>query len=265
MDRAVEVVPGLDPDVLGRIVTRIDELEPSAIAVLVSGSYARGRADPRSDLDLTVVVHGMPSSPRRTWFEERTQEPPLHVSVGAYSLADLHARRSASWEWAFGFPVRDEVSYLWATGEARAALGEPPSTVHPPEPPDLEEFVEFVAKVRRCWREGDGAGVRLVAPGAAYLAPGLLRPLNEEVVVRDRREALAAALAFRVAPEHYRADLEVALGLAEASDEAVVEATLRLGRELLAFLRERRPDVDPRPDLARALAEGAIERHLGFL
>jgi len=265
MARAVEVVPGLAPELLQRIVARIDDLEPAAGAVLVSGSYARGRAERRSDLDLTVVVRGAPMSPRRAWFERRPGAAPLHVSIGAYSLESLHARRAAPWEWAFGLPVLDEVRYVWATDDVRATFGDPPSVVHPGERPDLEELVEFLVKVQKFWARGDGVGVRLVAPGAGFLAPAFLRPLNDEVVVRDRREALEAALAFRVAPEHYRDDLVVALGVVEASDEAVVKATLRLGRELLALLRERLPDIDPRPDLARYLADGTLERYLGFL
>jgi predicted nucleotidyltransferase len=48
MDR-VELVPGLDAVLLEEIVTRLRELEPTAIAVLVSGSYARGAADDGSD------------------------------------------------------------------------------------------------------------------------------------------------------------------------------------------------------------------------
>jgi hypothetical protein len=85
------------------------------------------------------------------------------------------------------------------------------------------------------------------------------------VVVHDRREALTAALALRVTPEHYGADLPVVLGLVEAGDPAVIDAALRLGRELLAFLREHHPDVDAQPDIARYLADGTLERHLGFL
>ncbi|MBM2822670.1 MAG: hypothetical protein HW413_1416, partial [Thermoleophilia bacterium] len=106
---------------------------------------------------------------------------------------------------------------------------------------------------------------RMYAPYAALLAPGLLRSLNDEVVVRDRREALDAALSLRVAPEHYRDDLAISLGVAQAGDEDVAKAALRLGRELLAFLREHKPDVDPQPDIARYLADGTLERHLGFV
>jgi len=56
----------------------------------------------------------------------------------------------------------------------------------------------------------------------------------------------------------------VCLGLVPADDDAVRGAAFRLGRELLAFLRERRPDVDPQPDIAEYLADGTLERHLGF-
>jgi hypothetical protein len=57
----------------------------------------------------------------------------------------------------------------------------------------------------------------------------------------------------------------VALGLAYATDDEVEAAALRLGRELLVLLRERAPDVDPQPEIARYLADGTLERHLGFL
>jgi hypothetical protein len=107
--------------------------------------------------------------------------------------------------------------------------------------------------------------VRAFAREAAALAPGLLRPLNSHALVSDRREAVAAALSFEVAPEHYREDLGVALGLVDADAAAAEHAALRLGHELLAFLRERKPDVDPQPDIARYLADGTLERHLGFL
>jgi len=51
----------------------------------------------------------------------------------------------------------------------------------------------------------------------------------------------------------------------QASDEDVAKAALRLGRKLLAFLRERKPDVDNQPDTAGHLVDGALERHLGFV
>jgi hypothetical protein len=264
MDSPVEVVPGLEPTLLERIVQRLRELEPSTIAVLVTGSYAKGTADESSDLDVNVVTRDNPTDDYRIWFEERPGTKPLHVSPSVCSLERCLAEQDKPEDWALGFPVLNEVRYVWGTDEARALLGDPPSSVHPPAPPELEDFVEFLAKVRRASARGDGAHIRLFAREAAVLAPGLLLTLNDHVAVRDRREALEAALSLRVAPEHYREDFTVSLGLVSAADDAVAEAALRLGRELLAFLRERKPDVDDQPDIAGYLADGTLERHLGF-
>jgi hypothetical protein len=46
-------------------------------------------------------------------------------------------------------------------------------------------------------------------------------------------------------------------------DAEVAAAADRLARGLLAFLRERRPDIDPQPELARRLGDGTLERQLG--
>lgn len=263
MDR-LELVPGLDEAVLERVVARLRELEPSTIAVLVTGSYAKGTADDSSDLDVEVVTADEPRSPYRMWFEERPGRKPLHVSPGVKSLERWLAKRDEPQPWALGFPVEHVVRYVWATGDAQAALGDPPTSTHPPSEPELEDFVEYVQKLRRAEALNRTIHVRTNARQAALLAPGLLRELNEDVVVRDREEALEAALAFAVAPEHYRDDLTVCLGLVAADDDVVQQAALRLARELLAFLRERAPDADRQPDIARYLADGTLERHLGF-
>lgn len=257
MDRAVQVVE--------RAAERLRALEPDALAVLVAGSFARGTADEWSDLDLRALTRGAPETSYRTWFEERDDGRPLHVSAGAYSLADWLAERERPAGRALGFPARYEAAYVWATREAEGALGEWPGILHPPGDPQLEDFVESIAKVRRAGAAGDGVGVRLHARAAAELAPGLLRPLNEEVVVASRREAVAAGLALAVAPDGYRGHLELALGLAPATDAQVEEAALRLARALFAFLRERAPDVDPQPGVREALSSRLFERHLGFL
>jgi hypothetical protein len=263
MDR-IEVVPALDAPVLDRIVTRLRDVEPTAIAVLVFGSYAKGTADESSDLDVEVVTADEPEIAYRMWFEERPDREPLHVSVGARSLSRWLAKREEPQAWGMGFPAKHVLRYVWATDEGRTALGEPPSYIHPAAEPELEDFVEDVQKVRRAGSRGETMHVRTYARQAAMLAPGLLRTLNDDVVVHDRREALEAALALRVAPEHYRDDMVVCLGLVEADDGAVERAALRLTRELLSFLRVRKPEVDPQPDIARYLADGTLERHLGF-
>jgi len=120
------------------------------------------------------------------------------------------------------------------------------------------------AKLRRADTREDPVGARLYARKVAELTPCLLIGLNEQVLVHSPREAFDAALSLSVAPEHYHEDLPVCLGLTAASVEEVARAAQRLTSELLAFLRERKPDVDPQPDLARYLVDGTLERQLGF-
>jgi hypothetical protein len=243
---------------------RVRELEPDVVAVLVFGSYARDRADEASDLDLRALTDVQPHVRYRMWFHERADAPPLHVSVGADRLEAWLERRATTDWWTFGFPARQILRYVWATGEARSRLGADPSYDIPAGDPELEDFVEYVGKVQRCASRGDLIGARLFAQGVGLLAPRLMRR-PEGLVVHDRREALEAALSLEEVPPHYRDDLPVILGLATADDAAVVAAVQRLGRELLAFVREHRPEVDPQPDIARYLADGTLERHLGFL
>lgn len=256
------MIRGLDDALLDRIVRRLVELEPAALGVIVTGSYAKGRATPSSDLDVTALTPE-PRVRYRTWFEERPGAPPLHVSAGAKTLERWLGQPSRPAPWALGLPAVHDAVLVWATEQGRRVVPDPPSNVHPAGPPELEDLVEAASKARRAVAAGDPVGVRLYAQQVAVRVPRLLLPLNEVEHVRDRRQALDAALAFAVAPEGYAHDLPICLGVAEASDREAAEAVLRLVRELLALLRERSPDVDPQ--VAPYLADGTLERHLGFL
>jgi phosphoribosyl-AMP cyclohydrolase len=235
------------------------------MAVVVTGSYARGTADEHSDLDVRAITRSEPDVRYRTWFIEGRGEKPLHVSFGAYSVDYwLGASRDPAW-WALGFPVVYDAVYVWATPDARTLLGDDPSIVHPPWKAQVEGFVEVAAKVRRASERADNMGVLLYSRKVAELAPCNLLGLNEPTVVHTLREALGAALALPVAPTHYREDMTACLGMLDASVEEVGSAALRLTRELLVFLRERQPDVDPQPGVTEALSSGTFERHLGFI
>ena len=252
----------LPAELLGRIVARLRAAEPDAIGLVATGSYARGTATPTSDLDLTILPRGAPRGGYRTWFEDL---PHLHVSAGAESLDDWRHDARAPATWSLGFPTEEAVAWLWATDAARAGLGLDPTVRRPAAGPELEDFVEAAAKARRAFASGDALGGRWHAHDLARLSPRLLIPLNPERRVRDRRDALAAALALAAAPPTYPAALLTCLGLVASSDAETSAAARTLSMELLAFLRLRAPGVDPQPDLARYLADGTLERHLESL
>lgn len=53
-------VPGLEQALVARVVERLLDLEPGAIAVLLTGSYAKGSASVASDLDVMVITSSEP-------------------------------------------------------------------------------------------------------------------------------------------------------------------------------------------------------------
>lgn len=255
-------VPGLDSTLVQRIVTRLLELEPDTIAILLMGSYAKGTASEASDLDLTAITRAIPNVDYRMWFEDDPPRPPLHVSAAAATPETWQEKRRAPASWSLGFPAINAAQVLWSTPEAKEMLGDALAQAHPAAEPTLEDLLEFVLKAKKSAQLGDEPGLRVFTHAAGSLAPRALIPLNEERVVSDRRDALDAALSLTEAPANYRHDLTICLGLAATSADEVQAAVGRLALELFAFLRQRAPDVDPQPEIARFLADGTLERHL---
>ncbi len=250
----------LSTEVRHRTVERVVNLEPGTIAILVGGSYAKGTADRFSDLDLVALTAGEPVGGHRTWFESMAGDE-LHVSTSVREIDEWVSARSEPAEWSLGFPTRLEYLYLFeANGVARERLGDPVVELRPAGPPELEDFVEYVMKVRRAAGRGEEVHLRWHARDAAELAPGLLISLNPETRVGGRLEALDAALNLRVCPEMYREDMLVALGLRACETPEVEASTLRLAANLLEFLKRHKPDVDP--EMAQYLKNGTLERRL---
>jgi hypothetical protein len=232
------------------------EEEPDLVGLFVYGSYARGTAEPGSDLDIRAVTLAKPRVPYRTWFVGG-----VHVSIGARSADELRRAAAEPVHWALGFAVDATGVWLWSTAAAVAVVGDPPRRTHPPGEPELEDFVEAAGKALRA---RDSIALRLAARSAGALAPRLVRDLNASRAIASSLDAVHAALALEVVPDGWSDDLRVMLGLAAADDDGVRAAVERLARGLLALLRERAPDVDPQPEISRYLADGTLERHLGF-
>jgi hypothetical protein len=212
-----------------------------------------------------VAITPSPRVGYRIWFAERIPEAPLHVSAAASTADTWLAKATTPARWSLGFPARNTTAYLCTDQATRTRLGQDPSLRHPAAAPELEDFLDFVLKAKRAAARGDELGLRWFAQAAAALAPTLLIPMNGERIVVDRRDALDAALTLTIAPPSYATDLTVCLGLTAASGDAVTVAVARLGRELLAFLREQAPEVDRQPEIARYLADGTLERHLRLI
>jgi len=250
-------------DVLDQGVERLRGEEPALRAVLLGGSFARGEGDEYSDIDLLGRTAGQPRMDFRTWFLAASTGRVFQLSIEMEPLAPPAPREPAPW--ALGFPVLEPQRYVWSTPAAVRVLGDDPSLHFPGGPPELGDFVELHMKVRRGVERRDVRQLRWAARLLAEYAPPLLRPFNDEVVVRTPLEAYAAASGLANAPEHYREDFETCAGFTPATDAEIAAAAARLAREMVAYLRERAPENGhERDSLDEALRTGALERYMGF-
>jgi hypothetical protein len=259
--RIQEEIFGLSNKVAETVVQMLIDAEPASEAIIVTGSYARGAATEGSDLDVTALTTAPGRRDYRTWLLP-FHGGLLHVSAGVKSVEAWLARDEQPARWSLGLPALDIAKYVWATDEARGLIGPSPSIQHPAAELELEDFFEGLLKAKKAAREKDEIGLRWSARQGAELAPRLVLEANAPKTVTTPREALDVALGLPNAPEHYREDLGTCLGVVEAPAADVALAADRLGKEVLAFARERIPHVaEHRPNLSEYLADGTLEAY----
>jgi phosphoribosyl-AMP cyclohydrolase len=253
----------LGDSLVEQVVAACRRREPSTLAILVHGSYATGAAHPQSDLDLDLVV-GDPRVHYRTWFEDRSGQPPLHVSARCDLTPKAWAEETDEPEdWSLGLPVRLVYRWLWkGDADVAASIGHEPVLNKPGGPPEIEDMVDAVLKLRRYASGKDDIGVRLQAREAARFAAPTLAALNDPTPVADPRSAVEGILALPVAPPGWRSDFLTAFGLARAPLDQVIDAADRLVLGTLRLSREINPGVDDQPDIERYLSDGTLERLL---
>ena len=253
----------LGDDLITELVASCQQREPSVVAVLVHGSYATGTAHPESDIDLNLVVSD-PSIHYRTWFIDRSDGGPLHVSARCDLTMDAwEAEAETPEDWSLGLPVRLVYRWLWSNDDGVvASIGEQPEVLKPGGPPEIEDMVDAVIKMRRHCRNKDEVGVRLEAQAAARYAAPTVAGLNTPPAVGDPRSAIDGVISLPVAPPGWSTDFIVAAGLARASTEEVLEATVRLALGTLRLVREVDPAVDDQPEIEKYLRDGTLERLL---
>lgn len=241
---------------------------PNAVAIILKGSHARGGAGRFSDIDFDVLTEGERVERYPVWIEPDSSGRPRHISVAVQDLDAWLDAGSEPESWAFGLPVREDTRLLWtARPELRATLDRP-WRPHPPEDPELEDFVESLGKARNALDASDEPGLHLATRGVARYAPTLLRPLNPDVWASSPRTALEGVLSFAVAPPGYRTDMLACLGFTpSASPTALFDAASRLVTGTLALLMEHIDTVTPLlpDDLAELLRHGTLRRYVDFL
>lgn len=252
----------LSDQLVSRVVHTCLEREPRAIGILAHGSYATGNARTESDLDLDIFLAGDPTVHYRTWFVDRPDDLPLHISARSdYSLAAWDQEATESEDWAFGLPVEIVHSWVWCSDPAlRETLGEWPVLRKPGSEPEIEDMVDALLKMRRA---GDVIGTRLQAMAVARYAAPCIVALSSLAPVHDPRGAVNALLTLPVAPDRWSYDIAGCLGLVERATAEIRESAERLVPGVLQMLRAVNPYADPQPDIAKYLMDGTFERIIG--
>jgi hypothetical protein len=247
-----------------RVIASCRVREPTAIGVLVHGSYATGSAREDSDLDLDIFITAHPSAHYRTWFEDREGRSPLHVSARSDLTLEVWEQEAEDPEgWALGIPVELEHAWLWcADDQLRLAVGDRPVLRKPGSEPEVEDMVEALLKLRRAADSGDELGVRLAAQAAARSAAPCVAALNTPEAAYDPRSALDVLLGLALVPQCWADDVVAGLGLASQPVERIRASTERLVLGVLRLLRETDPFADPQPEIARYISDGTFERLL---
>lgn len=255
-----------DQSFISTWVDRLLREIPGAVAVILKGSHALGTAGSHSDVDVDVLVEGEPHEAYLAFFEETAEGRLRHISVAVQDLAGWLSEANEPVGWAYGLPAAETTGLFWARDETLRAQLDHPSRHHPPEPPELEDFIEAWGKVRNACTKGDDLAMRIAGQILARLCPGLLRPMNPEVFPANRREALRAALDFSVAPQGYRDDLLRCLGLPPdtVSMRDLHAAAQRLTFGTIALLREHAESLENllEADLFAYLVDGTLERYI---
>lgn len=245
---------------------RLRQEIPDAVVVLLKGSHARDESGPFSDLDFDVIVDREPTREYLAWFAETGSGHLRHISVAVQDIDGWLADAGKSVSWAYGLPAAETTRLLWASSESIRQQFDRPARLHPPEEPELEDAIEAWGKVCNALVRDDDMAMRLAAAKLARLCPGLLRPLNPEVLPSNRREAMHAILGLPVAPEGYRDDLLVCMGLSGSatSMSGLHDAARRLTFGIIALLRDHADTfaVLLPADLFGYLCDGTLERYI---
>jgi len=261
------VCPVIDQLFIDAWSARLRREIADVVAVLLKGSYVHGTAGPWSDLDFDVLVERPePVADYRAWLVDGPDGNLVHVSVAVTDVPSWSEDGQHAATWAFGFPSRAMFTVLWARDNTVRQRLDPPHRDHPAADPELEDFIEELAKARNAHMRGDELPCRIACQELAELCPTLLIPLNEALSPATRPAALRAALDLSVAPAGYRVDMLLCLGLSGAASTAdeVLAAAERLAEGTLALLREWIDAVRHLlpPDLAAYVADGTLERYL---
>jgi predicted nucleotidyltransferase len=225
-------------------VARLRAGEPTALAVLVHGSHARGRAARYSDVDLRVITATPPRVRDRVRLEEHAGRL-VHFSIGSRSLPELIELADDPRKWMYVRPQYLDARLLWEEPGTLDLLRGEVDARAPGRLPfvdglqlALETLLEYATKVRHAHLDGDYVRAAWFARRVGEHAWETVHATAESRLLPSERDWAEDCLSLGGAIPGYRASALVCLGLTpEArSIDRLLEASLDLADAVVTWL-----------------------------
>jgi len=216
--------------------------------IFVSGSYALGRMQRYSDVDMWVLTRTKPK--RRHIFRFVTvRGRKVLLTVPFHKLSSIleAVRKPKTWVWTYMcygqakvlFDKNQNMEKTKAVLEEYRVL---PETFLKSVPLAASYLVEYAGKLKNAYRAKDEPSLFLAARTIAILCHGILRPFNPVWKYASERETYRSYLQLESAPTHYVKDFRVCYGLTMNSRtiDEIYKSAMRLARETTDFLRRNK-------------------------
>lgn len=246
--------------------------EPSALAILLFGSRARGDDGPYSDVNLRVITAIAPVQQERMWFVPEGGRL-LQLTITAQSLPETvnSAENYAEWSWLK--PAHDSAVVLWGDADAVRLLHRMLEGLTPPSfpyldalPLSLRTLLQHVSKVKNAHADRN---YRVAALASSCVAQAALRTLHCVAPTVQPHSGM---------PQHWLDEREIERqipGCLQALDicqgtiprarslDELLQASIQLSLIVIDWVATQLPADPPAPDsLDALLSHGTLRRYI---
>jgi predicted nucleotidyltransferase len=253
-------------------VARLREGEPTALAVLVHGSYSRGTQGRYSDVDLRVITALPPRVRDRVYLEEHEGRL-VHFSIGSRSLAELIDLAADPRKWLYVRPQYLDAALLWEEPGTLDRLRAQIEARAPGPLPfvdglqlALETVLEYATKVRTAHTAGDYVKAAWFARRVGEYAWETLHAGAEARMLPSESDWVEDWLSLGDALPGYRANALLCLGLTPEARtlDQLLAASLDLADAVVAWLGRELERLGPPagPTVVELIGSGQAARYL---
>jgi len=214
--------------------------------IFVSGSYAFGRMQKYSDIDMKVLTRSKPRREHLFRFIECENRRVL-LTIHFYKFSHVLRKISKPDEWVWAHKAYGKAKVLFDKNrnmeKLKAQLEKHRVTSEyffPSIPVEASFLLEYVGKLKNAYLEKDELNILYAARSIAEICYAILKPFNPVWKYSSERETYQAFLELKNKPNHYVEDFKMSYGLTmrEKSIDSVFKSAMRLARETTNFLRK---------------------------